>query len=126
MGKFNPPTLEEVLLQASKAGLPSIEAEKFFCFYESKDWMVGKSKMKKWLMALSGWKLRWQESKNGNRSQNTATNPRNIGVCRAGPDYGEAAKRKQLQQQNEERKRQVAGQLAPATAGNGTLPPASA
>lgn len=60
--RFEKPSLETVKLQAAKIGLPDIEAEKFYAFYESKGWVVGKAQMKSWCGALSGWKLRWQES----------------------------------------------------------------
>lgn len=55
------PTIDEVKLIAAKTGLPESEAEKFFHFYESKGWRVGKSPMKKWHSALAGWKTRWQQ-----------------------------------------------------------------
>lgn len=42
-------------------GLPESECEKYFWFYESKDWHVGKSRMQRWVAAMAGWKLRWQE-----------------------------------------------------------------
>lgn len=57
------PTLEELSLHAAKIGLPEREAQKFFCFYESKGWRVGKSPMKNWRIAMGGWKLRWEESR---------------------------------------------------------------
>lgn len=50
-------------------------------------------------------------------------NHRNFGVSRAGPGYGEAAKAKQLRQQNAERLGEVAGELDQATVGDGALPP---
>lgn len=60
--KFKAPTLEEVLLSASKIGLPEIEAKKFWCYYESVGWVVGRNKrMKYWAMALAGWKIRYEE-----------------------------------------------------------------
>lgn len=59
--KFTPPTIEEVKLHAAKIGLPEIEAEKFFCYYESNGWRVGRNPMAVWRGALAGWKLRWQE-----------------------------------------------------------------
>jgi hypothetical protein len=34
------------------------EAEKFFNFYEAKNWKIGKEKMSKWKAAASGWILR--------------------------------------------------------------------
>lgn len=60
-GTFVPPTHDEVMEQAGIIGLPESEARKFIPFYESKGWMVGKTKMKSWVMALSGWKARWDE-----------------------------------------------------------------
>lgn len=60
--RFQPPTPEELELQAAKIGLPPREAQKFFLYYESKGWMVGKHPMKQWKSALAGWKLRWEEN----------------------------------------------------------------
>lgn len=56
-----PPTLDEIKLAAAKSGLPEIEAEKFFHYYASQGWKVGKCAMKSWLDALAGWRLRWRE-----------------------------------------------------------------
>lgn len=56
------PTIQEVFALASKLGpppLPSHEAEKFFFYYESNGWRVGKNPMKCWKSALSGWRVRW-------------------------------------------------------------------
>jgi len=61
--KFSPPTPQELELQAAKIGLPQREAQKFFNYYESKGWMVGKSPMKIWRSALANWKLKWEESR---------------------------------------------------------------
>jgi hypothetical protein len=33
------------------------QAKRFFNYYESKDWMVGKNKMKKWQAAVNNWIL---------------------------------------------------------------------
>lgn len=65
------PTLDEVKLAAAKIGLPPREAERFFYFYDSKDWKVGKVRMTKWLSALAGWKLRWEEQQKQNDPPNT-------------------------------------------------------
>jgi hypothetical protein len=59
--RFVPPSLEEVVFDCSKIGLPSAEGEKFFYFYDAVNWHVGKAKMRVWRSALAGWKLRWQE-----------------------------------------------------------------
>jgi len=61
--RFTPPHPEELRFHAVKIGLPEREADKFFHYYESKGWMVGKTKMKQWRSALAGWKLRWEEAR---------------------------------------------------------------
>lgn len=53
---FVPPTLEEVQAECERMKIPSTVAETFINFYESKEWKVGKSPMKKWKMALAYWK----------------------------------------------------------------------
>lgn len=58
---FTPPTLDEVLLHSSKLGLPDREANKFWLFYDGKDWFVGRNKMKRWHSAMALWKMNYQE-----------------------------------------------------------------
>jgi hypothetical protein len=58
---FVKPSIEEIKLMASKAGLPMSEAEKFFNYYESNGWKVGKNTMKSWPHALQNWKKNWIE-----------------------------------------------------------------
>ena len=53
--RFAPPSDIETVAYFIEKGSTSIEAEKFWLFYDSKNWMVGKSKMKKWQSAASGW-----------------------------------------------------------------------
>ena len=36
----------------------NIDAEAFICFYDSKDWMIGKNKMKDWKKAIITWEKR--------------------------------------------------------------------
>jgi hypothetical protein len=67
--RFRPPTLEEVLFVSEKAGLPVEQAKKFFNFYESKGWMIGKNKMKSVPHALANWRLTWQERNKGSHKQ---------------------------------------------------------
>lgn len=52
--KFQKPSVLEI----EQSGLSRDEAEKFFHYYESKGWLVGKSPMKNWKSAVSGWKSR--------------------------------------------------------------------
>ena len=53
--RFSPPSMDEVIKLFIEKGSSKIEAEKFFYFYESKNWMVGKVKMKSWTASVSGW-----------------------------------------------------------------------
>lgn len=52
--RFSPPTIDEIknycLERKSK-----VDADKFFDFYSSKGWMVGKNKMKDWKAAVRTW-----------------------------------------------------------------------
>lgn len=53
--RFKPPTLEKCMDCFQEAGSTTDEGEKFFNFYESKGWMVGRSKMKNWKAAARNW-----------------------------------------------------------------------
>jgi hypothetical protein len=56
IGRFTPPTLQEVQSYMSEKGVNDPkEAEKFVDFYECKGWMVGKNKMKDWKAAVRNW-----------------------------------------------------------------------
>lgn len=52
--KFIPPTLEEIKVYCQERN-NNVDPERFFNFYESKNWMVGKNKMSKWKAAISTW-----------------------------------------------------------------------
>lgn len=53
--RFTPPLDIETVSYFEEKGSTAQEAEKFWLFYDSKNWMVGKSKMKKWKSSASGW-----------------------------------------------------------------------
>lgn len=55
--KFVPPTLQEVSyeLRSQKVRHYQQQAEKFWNFYEAKNWMIGKNKMKSWKAAIKTW-----------------------------------------------------------------------
>lgn len=71
--KFVPPTIEECKARAQEKGLPDVEAEKFFCYYGSKGWLVGKTPMKNWHLAMAGWKLRYDQRTHGVRHNGAQT-----------------------------------------------------
>jgi hypothetical protein len=54
---FEKPTPEMCKLQAAKAGLPESEALRFWNYYESNGWRVGKNPMRSWPSAMANWKL---------------------------------------------------------------------
>ncbi len=60
-----PPTREEIIRSAKEIGLPEREALKFFNFYESKGWMVGKNRMVSFRGALENWKMTWEDRTGG-------------------------------------------------------------
>ena len=55
--KFKKPSLKECILYFSdkKYVNSKYEAERFYDFYESKGWLVGKSKMKRWQNSAGNW-----------------------------------------------------------------------
>ncbi len=61
-----PPSIEAVKLQGAKIGLPDDECEKFFDYYGSNGWRVGKNPMRLWTAALANWKRHWVEYSGGN------------------------------------------------------------
>lgn len=52
--RFAPPTPEDVREYCREKGL-SVDADRFVDFYESKNWYVGKNKMKDWKAAVRNW-----------------------------------------------------------------------
>ena len=62
----------------------SVDAETFFDFYESKGWVIGKSKMKSWKACVRTWEK--------SRSNNTNTNDRTSSHRHTkGQDYGDGS-----------------------------------
>ena len=67
--RFVPPTMEEVRDYIIGKG-SAVDAERFWNFYESKGWMVGKNKMKDWKAAIRTW-----ERNNGVSTTTLSNNP---------------------------------------------------
>ena len=55
--RFAPPYIDEVQSYISEKGY-SVDAESFVAFYTSKNWFVGKNKMKDWHAAVVTWEKR--------------------------------------------------------------------
>jgi len=66
---FTPPTVDEVREYVRMKGY-AVDAERFWLFYESKGWMVGKNKMKKWHAAVATWQKTINERNNATASTN--------------------------------------------------------
>lgn len=63
--KFTPPTVEEVI-DYCKQRNNKVDAETFIDFYSSKDWMIGKNKMKDWKACVRTWERREKSSSGAN------------------------------------------------------------
>lgn len=66
---FSPPTIEEVKAYVSEKKF-CIDAERFYDFYESKNWYIGKNKMKDWKAAARNWD---REEKERKKTKTTTT-----------------------------------------------------
>jgi hypothetical protein len=64
ISKKIPPNLEDVKIYFSEKDVNSNEYERFFDYYQSKNWFVGKSKMKDWKAAIRNWIRNMQEYSN--------------------------------------------------------------
>lgn len=53
----------------------NVDAETFFNFYESKDWFIGKNKMKKWKACV----ITWEKSSRNNNTNDRTTSHRHEG-----------------------------------------------
>ncbi len=59
--RFQKPTLEQLNTKADLIGLSRTEVDKFWNYYESNGWKVGKNPMKSWPAALQNWLSRVRE-----------------------------------------------------------------
>lgn len=74
--RFIKPTIDEIRMLNTIANL-NIDPEQFFDFYESKDWMVGKNKMKDWKAAARNWARRNSTATQQTQSNNLKTQKQN-------------------------------------------------
>ena len=71
--RFHPPDMAEVKAYFAEKGGTNAQAERFFTYYESNGWRVGKNPMKKWKAAASGWISRDKEQTSGYNRKPTET-----------------------------------------------------
>lgn len=67
--RFVKPTLKEVMDLFADKGFTVYEGEKFFDYYESNGWKVGKNSMKDWRAAVRNW------TKNSAKTSNSMSQP---------------------------------------------------
>lgn len=79
MGHFRKPTVEEVSAYCQERG-NGIDPAYFVDYYDSKGWMVGKSKMKDWKATVRNWERRERNPQNGTRDKAPGV---------AAPSYGD-------------------------------------
>ena len=53
--RFTPPTREEAAAYVNEQGLTRVDLDKFFDYYASNGWKVGKNSMKDWKATLRNW-----------------------------------------------------------------------
>lgn len=70
--RFSPPTKDDVKAYIQEKGY-SFAAERFFDFYESKGWYIGKNKMKDWKAAVRNW-ARGENTFKGKNNQKPQSN----------------------------------------------------
>ena len=70
-GRFTPPTLEEVRAYISEKDY-HINAQQFIDFYASKNWMVGKNKMKDWKASVRTWEQRRKDQERSKPKQQSS------------------------------------------------------
>ena len=87
---FKPPTPEEVREYNAE-----IDADRFCDFYESKDWLIGKSKMKDWRAAVRNW--RRSDEKNNRGQAGRAIHPGRLSAVERGRHARRAAKEREQQ-----------------------------
>ena len=54
------PELDDIKSEGIRIGLPPLECEAFYNFYESNGWKVGRNPMKNWKAALANWKRNYK------------------------------------------------------------------
>jgi len=77
--RFKPPSLQDVI-DYKKSRDSDVDPNRFVDFYMSKDWLVGKSKMKDWKAAFRNWESR-EGGSNGYQQPNQPSSLRKRGFA---------------------------------------------
>lgn len=106
--QFKKPEQNELALYAKEIELPVPEISKFYDYYESNGWKVGRNPMKSWQSAMRNWKRNIKTYGKTHQPNSLPTPKRNIGVIDNNTDYAAAGKAKLARQAS-----QVARPMAP-------------
>lgn len=87
--RFTAPKIEEIQAYITEKGYV-MSAEQFFYFYDSKGWMVGRTKMKNWKSAVSRWAAE-DARRNTNNKPKQYAQPNNNTDKRRGFDVSDDA-----------------------------------
>ena len=60
--RFAKPTIEDIAAYCAERG-NNVDAQRFYDFYESKGWLVGRTPMKDWKACVRGWEQRNRQDK---------------------------------------------------------------
>jgi len=74
--RFIKPSVEEIKKYCDEQK-NDVDAEQFFNFYESKGWMVGRTKMKDWQASVRTWEIRNKKSQNNKHKMQGANAVKN-------------------------------------------------
>lgn len=80
--RFSPPSISEIYSYCQERK-NQVDANKFFDFYEAKNWMIGRNKMKDWKAAIRTWESRENIYTGGNSNyeyRNTYKRDRDNGI----------------------------------------------
>ena len=78
--RFKKPTIIEIKEYCTERK-NNVDSETFYHFYESKDWKIGRGKMKNWKSCI----ITWEKSNRNNNTNDRTTSDRHT----AGEDYGD-------------------------------------
>jgi len=81
-GSFKKPTIIEIKEYCTERK-NNVDSETFYHFYESKDWKIGKEKMKNWKSCI----ITWEKSSRKNNTNDRTTSHRHT----KGQDYGDGS-----------------------------------
>lgn len=79
--RFVKPTIEQIAAYCKEKGY-GVEAERFFNYYESKGWVVGKAPMKDWKCAVRNW-VTMEKERMGQKPQPAPEIPRDEAMRKA-------------------------------------------